>query len=62
LIAALLIAGGLATVMHAGEPPSLLDDNRGNLPLAAINLALNTVGFFADPLTATAIMIADAQF
>jgi hypothetical protein len=57
-VAALIIAGGLATAIHAGAPPNLLDDNRGNLGLAAtetvaFNLAISTAGFFADPLTFT---------
>src|SRR5436309_1304301 len=58
LVAALIIAGGLATAIHAGAPPNLLDDNRGNLALeatesAAFNVAISTAGFFADPLTFT---------
>ena len=57
-VAALIIAGGLATAIHAGPPPNLLDDNRGNLELAAtetavFNLALTTAGFFGNPLTFT---------
>jgi hypothetical protein len=57
-VAALIIAGGLAAAIHAGAPPNLLDDNRGNLALAAtesaaFNLAISTAGFFADPLTFT---------
>jgi hypothetical protein len=76
-VAALIVAGGLATAIHAGAPPNLLDDNRGNLALeatetAAFNLAISTAGFFADLLqaqsgkgvdpTAAAIMIVDAEF
>lgn len=57
-VAALVMACGLATAIHAGAPPNLLDDNRGNIGIAAtesaaLNLALSVAGFFADPLTFT---------
>jgi hypothetical protein len=61
---ALVIAGSLATtLLRAGAPPNLLDDNRGNVGLAltetaAFNLAVATAGLIADPLTFTYAPIA----
>ena len=58
VVSALVIAACVGTAISAGPLPNLLDDNRDNLALealetAAFNLALTLAGFFANPLTFT---------
>jgi hypothetical protein len=58
LLSGLVVASFLAAALRAGTPPNLLDDNRSDFTLeaietTAINLAMNLAGFFTDPLTFT---------